>query len=150
MHISQNPDTTKKLLHSVEMGYYQRQLTVLGVFFLILCAIAFFRDPGVGIAFVILFLPFLIFYLYRIFRILRQKDNYIFCTAVLDQPNYHFWHKTYSFTVTLDHPQISSRSRQTQPIFMPYGVFEPLLVNYVNQPVTVAYNPLTETLVVIG
>lgn len=150
MHISENPDTTKKLLHSVEMGYYRRQLIVLGIFFLILCGITFSRDPSVGIIFVILFLPFLVFYLYRVFQILRRKDSYLFCTAVLDQPNYHFWLESYSFTVTLDHPKISRRSRQTRPIFIPYGVFEPLLVNYVNQSVTVAYNPETDILVVIG
>lgn len=150
MHISQNPDTTKKLLHSVEMGFYRRQLTVLGIFFLILCASAFSRDPAVGIIFVILFLPLLIFYLYRVFRVLHRREGYIFCKVALDQPNYHFWHKTYSFTVTLEHPEISRRSRQTQPIFMPYGVFEPLLVDYVNQTVTVGYNPETDTVVVIG
>ena len=59
-------------------------------------------------------------------------------------------YKTYSFTVTLDHPEISRRARQTRPIFIPDGFFEPLLVNYVNQSVTVAYNPITDTLVVIG
>ena len=150
MHISQNPDTTKKLLHAVEMGYYRRQLTVLGVFFLIFCAVAFSRDPGVGITFVIMFLPFILFYLYRIIQIFRRREGYIFCKVALDQPNYHFWHKTYSFTVTLDHPEISSRSRQTQPIFMPYGFFEPLLVSYVNQTVTVGYNPETDIVVVIG
>lgn len=150
MHISQNPDTTKKLLHSVEMGYYRRQLTVLGIFYLIFCTVAFFREPAVGVTFLITFLPIPVFYLYRIFRILHRRDGYLFCTAALNQPNYHFWRKTYSFTVTLDHPEISRRSRQTQPIFIPEGFYEPLLVNYVNQTVTVAYNPLTETLVVIG
>lgn len=150
MHISQNPDTTKKLLNSVEMGYYRRQLTVLGILFLFFCAITFFQDPAIGVTFVIIFLPIPVFYLYRIFRILHRRDGYLFCTATLDQPNYHFWLKTYSFTVTLDHPGISRRSRQTRPIFIPYGAFEPLLVNYVNQSVTVAYNPATDILVVVG
>ena len=150
MHISQNPDTTKKLLHSVEVGYYRRQFTILGIFFLIFCAIAFFRDPAVGITFVILFLPFLLFYLYRIWQIFRQKDSYIFCTTILNQPCCHFWLKTYSFTVSLEHPEIGRRTRQTRAIFIPFGVFEPLLVNYVNQSVAVAYNPATDILVVIG
>ena len=150
MHISQNPDTTQKLLHSVEMGYYRRQLAVLGAFFLVFCTIAFFNEPSIAITFAVIFLPILIFYLYRIFRILQKKDGYLFCTTALNRPDWHFWLKTYSFTVTLEHPELGRCTRRTRPIFNPYGFFEPLLVNYVNQTVTVAYNPLTDTLVVIG
>lgn len=150
MHITQNPDTNQKLLHSVEMGYYRRQLTILGTFYLVWCAISFLNDPAMGITFSIIFLPVLFFYLFRIFQILRERDSYLFCTVTLDQPNYLFWCKSYAFTVTLEHPQIPRCTRKTRAIFSPYGFFEPLLVSYVNQSVTVAFNPVTDTLVVIG
>lgn len=150
MHISENPDPRAKLRHSLETGYYLRQSAVLGAIFLFFCLLTFSRDTGVGIVFTLLFLPILIYYLYRILRIFYRPEGYIFCTAALNRPNYHFFLKSYSFTVTLGHPEIGHRTRQTQPIFLPYGAFEPLLVNYMNQTVTVAYNPLTDTLVVIG
>lgn len=150
MYISENPDTRTKLLHSAEMGYYLRQSAVLGAIFLFFCLLTFSRDLGAGIIFALLFLPFPVYCLYRILRIFYRPEGYIFCTAALNRPNYHWFLKSYSFTVTLDHPKIGRRARQTQPIFLPYGAFEPLLVNYMNQTVTVAYNPLTDTLVVIG
>ena len=150
MHISENPDPRAKLLHSAEMGYHLRQSAVFGVIVLLAGLVVFSRDPGVGIVFALLFLPNLIYYLYRILRIFYRPEGYIFCTAALNRPNYHWFLKSYSFTVTLDHPEIGRRARQTQPIFLPYGAFEPLLVNYMNQTVTVAYNPLTTPLGVIG
>lgn len=150
MHISENPDTQTKLLYSLEVEHNRKQISAVGILVLIFGSIMFLREPVIGVLFTLVMLPFLIYYGCRLIRIFRRADRYVFCRVTLSEPHHNFWHKSYSFTVTLGHPEIGHRTRQTQPIFLPYGAFEPLLVNYMNQTVTVAYNPLTDTLVVIG
>ena len=44
MHISQNPDTRKKLLHSLELGHYWKQIVTVGVLFLIFGSVLYLRQ----------------------------------------------------------------------------------------------------------
>ena len=150
MHISQNPNTRKKLLHSLEVAHYWKQIVTVAVLFLIFGSVLYLRQLSLGILFTLMVLPCLIFYGYRIWQIFRCADRYIFCRVALTVPQHNYWAKAYSFAVTLDHPEIGRRSRQTRAIFQTYGLIPPLMEDYVNQTVIVAYNPATETLVVIG
>ena len=150
MHISQNPDTRTKLRNSLEVEHYRKQLTTVGILFLIFGTIILLRNLPSGILFGLIMIPFLIYYGYRIFRIFRSCKGYIFCQATLQEPRYHLLAKSYSFRVTLEHPAIPRCTRETQAIFLTSGIVPPLMEDYVNQTVTVGYNPLTDTLVVIG
>ena len=150
MHICENPDTRTKLFHSLEVEHYGKQIATVGIVVLIFGTILLLRQLSLGVLFTLTILPLLIYYGYRLIRIFRCADQYIFCRVTLSEPHHNFWTKSMYFTVTLEHPEISRRSRDTQPIFATHGIVPPLMEDYVNQTVTVAYNPLTDTLVVIG
>lgn len=150
MHISQNPDTRTKLRNSLEVEHYRKQLTTVGILFLIFGTIMYFQQLSVGILFTLVMAPFLIYYGYRLIRIFRRADRYIFCSVTLSQPHYNYLTKAYFFTVIVDAPKIGRLVRQTRPIFATQSIVPPLMEDYVNQTVTVAYNPVSDTLVVIG
>lgn len=80
---------------------------------------------------------------------IRKPEGYIFCNVILGHPHYAF-NKAYYFTVTLQHPKIGRLTRNTHAIFTVRSPFSPSFEDYVNQTVTVAYNPATDILVVIG
>lgn len=151
MHLSDNPDTRQKLLHSLDMVFFRRQFILCGVFALIAILVPFLSGtPDMGILPICMVLPLLAFYLYRIWQIFREQERYIFRKVKLEEPHHNFWTKTMYFTVTFEDPRGQRISRDTRAIFYVQSITEPLMEDYVNQTVTIAYNPLTDTLVVIG
>lgn len=156
MHITDNPDTASRLWGSLEMTYWRRQLIFCGVMavFMLIIAARMTEPFGywatAGILEAVCVLPLVIFYGYRIWKIFRRKESYIFCRAQLSQPHQMLWAKTMYFSVLVETPEGRKIPRETRAIFLPYGIMEPLAVDYVNQTATIGYNPETENVVVIG
>ena len=96
-------------------------------------------------------LPIMIVCLTRIFRILRKPEYYFFCRAKLAQPHAGSHRDTMYFTVLLEDPEDGSRFIvNTSPIFYTRAITGPLLEDYINKTVTIAYNRETGMVVVIG
>lgn len=104
---------------------------------------------GFGLA-LLCVLPFWGFYAFRIFRIYRKPGEYILCKGKLSQVHSGSLRYTMYFTVVLKGPQGEVFVVDTHAIFMTHGLQGPLVEDYVNQTVTVAYNTATEEVVVIG
>lgn len=84
--------------------------------------------------------------------VMRCPEQYIFCSAVLDQPHVTLWqHRCVYYTVCLEDPVYGYKyTANTRAIFQRRGFIGPLADAYTNRTVTVAYNRKTETVVVIG
>ena len=95
-------------------------------------------------------LSFPIFYIYRIFKIYSHIDDYTFTEVVLDKPHGGWGRDTMYFSVTVKDRRGASIPVDTHAIFCTRGAFSPLLEDYINKKVTVAYNNTTEYVVVIG
>ena len=94
-------------------------------------------------------LPIWVAYGWRWFRVFRKMEHYTFHKALLRQPHANKFHAFY-FTVELTSAEKGRITTKTSSIFLARGWLGPLMEDYVNQTITVAYNPATETLVVIG
>lgn len=139
-----------RLWHSLEMHVLRRDLIMY------LIAIALFllitrEHWGVGLFLAFLgFGPFVVFHLWRSFRIFRRLEGYTFYRAKLTQFQQRFPLKTMYFTVVLEEPDGSKQVVETHAIFSSYGVVEPLVGSYANSTVTIGYNKETGQVVVIG
>lgn len=152
-------DISRKLKGSLEMACIRRELIL---YFLVMAAgiliagasyghaenAAFWID--VAVLFLVIFLPFVIFYLWRIICIWRERDQYILCRAVLSQPHQKMLLRTMYFTVVLEDPAGGKFSADTHAIFQCHGIIGPLVEDYINRTVTIAYNRETGMVVVIG
>lgn len=97
-----------------------------------------------------LFLPFIIFYALRIARIFRSPEHYRFCRCVLAQPHPGFLRHTMYYTVLLEDPDGRKFPADTHAIFYARGSFGPTVEDFTNKTVTIAYNPETDMVVVVG
>lgn len=148
----------KRLWSSVEMGHYRNHLIIYAIAVTAAAILAVIRndahDPALwGIAAILLaivFLPFLGYYLWQIVRIFRKWDQYIFCNVNLVNPHPGWYRGTMYFTILAEHPALSKIVVNTRPIFHTHGLIGPLFCDYVNQKITIAYNPQTDVVVVIG
>ena len=117
-------------------------------------SLARFRAPEpriwMDIIMTLLIVPFLIFYLVRLVNILRQAEKYIFCQAVLDKPHTSLSRDMFYFSVVLKGADGKEFMTDTHAIFANRSLFGPQLEDYVNQTVTIAHNPATGMVVVIG
>ena len=149
----------RRLKESLEMQEAKRNAILLAVVCLF-CALmvaastALADDPAVAamtITFMLMvLLPFPIFYIYRIFKIYSHIDDYTFTEVVLDKPHGGWGRDTMYFSVTVKDRRGASIPVDTHAIFCTRGAFSPLLEDYINKKVTVAYNNTTEYVVVIG
>lgn len=87
---------------------------------------------------------------WRIWRIFREPGEYVFCKATLSQPHASTFNGVFYFTIVLETPERGRFVANTTAIFQARGWLGPLLEDYVNREVTVAYNLSTEQVVVIG
>ena len=94
-------------------------------------------------------LPIWIAYGWRWFRVFRKPEGYTFHTVTLSQPHANTFHAFY-FTVTLDLPEKGAVTSKTSSIFLARGWLGPLMEDYVNREVTIAYNGQTGQVVVMG
>ena len=96
-------------------------------------------------------LPFLIFYMVRIFRIFRKPEHYIFCRTKLTAPHAGSWRGSMYFTVLMEDPADGRKFIvNTHEIFSTRSITDLNLEEYINSTVTIAYNRETEMVVVIG
>ena len=94
--------------------------------------------------------PFLIWFLWELYRVFRIPEGYVLCKAKLTQPHSGLWYRSMYFTVALEYPGGGKLIVNTRPIFQTRGWLNPRLEDYLNKTVTIAYNEETETVVVIG
>lgn len=90
------------------------------------------------------------FYIWRTICIFRSPEGYIFSKCELTQPHINPFLRCYYFTVRVELPNGQTSYVDTHAIFATHGIFEPVMENYVNSSVAIAYNPATEMVVVIG
>lgn len=152
-------ENIRKLRHSLEISVIRRDVIlytlVMGLVVLMAsCQSAPYDDGSrwkVPVGFAVIFLlPFWVFYLWRTVQIFRKAEKYIFCRCVLSQPHQNPWLQTMYFTVVIEGPDGRKNVRETHAIFPSHGLIGPLVEDYVNRTVTIAYNEETEMVVVIG
>ena len=96
-------------------------------------------------------LPFWCFWIIRTVNIFRKPEEYFFCKCTLSSVHHKpFLKGGMYFTVVIEDPDGGRFTADTHAIFAAYGIAEPLVENYINRTVTVAYNRETEMVVVIG
>lgn len=95
-------------------------------------------------------LPFWVWYGWRYYQIFREPGSYVLCRTTLSQPHANWIRGSFRFTVVLETPESGRFVTSTEPIFQSHGLIGPLLEDYVNQQVTIAYNEDTAQVVVIG
>lgn len=149
-------ENQRRMWTSLEMGDVKRNIVVFLIFLPVFwtLAIAKFRDPEPRLLMCVfttlLVAPFLIFYIVRLVNILRKAEEYVFCQAVLDTPHASLNHDLYYFSVVLKGADGREFMADTHAIFATRSLFGPQLEDYVNRTVTVAHNPATGMVVVIG
>jgi len=94
-------------------------------------------------------LPIWIAYGWRWFRVFRKMGRYTFHKATLSQPHANKFHAFY-FEVTLESPEKGFITTKTSSIFLARGWLGPLMEDYVNREVALAYNEETGRVVVLG
>ena len=87
---------------------------------------------------------------YRMWKLFRAPEEYYFTHVKLTSFRQCWWPRGMCFTVVIDHPEEGTVAVSTNPIFRPTGWEQPLLQDYMNKTVTVAYNRETGMVVVIG
>ena len=97
-------------------------------------------------------IPVLCYSIWVAVKIFRNPEGYIFGKCRLSQPHQcKMARGAMYFTVVLEDPRDGGKYiLNTRPIFASYGIAGPLLEEYINKTVTVAYNEDTEAVVVIG
>ena len=153
-------DTGKKnrqqLSASLEVGCIRRDLILSGV--LVAAAIIVFQFRFDGISFkagsvlVALFTaPIFGYWLWHLHQIYSSPEEYCFYHCTLTSPHQKLWTRGMMyFTVIIEDPEEGTLARDTNAIFTSYGLVGPLMEDYLNQTVTIAYNRETGMVVVIG
>ena len=143
---------------SLEMGYVRRNilfclamLPVSGLVFLIkvnpVTGSLFWQLMGIML---LAISPFLLFYLIRILRIYRKPERYVFSKVELRRPYHSFNSHVMYFSILVENSEGRKIPADTHAIFATRGLIGPLMEEYVNRTVTVAYNEDTKMVVVIG
>lgn len=94
-------------------------------------------------------LPIWIAYGWRYFRVFRKPEHYTFHTVTLSQPHANKFHAFY-FTVELESAKKGTVTTKTSSIFLARGWLGPIMEDYVNRKVDLAYNEETGRVVVMG
>lgn len=148
--------TIANLKNATDIGFLKGNLVILVAifaFFALACIWPARNDPGYWTAFgwmaLALFVPFGIYCAFRLFRIFRKAESYIFCRTVLSQPHYSHMFGMMYFTVVVEDLDGRKFAADTTAVFRPGGYIPPLVEEYVNKSVTVGYNEETGMVVVI-
>lgn len=148
-------DNRKRLLGGAEVRQLRQYLLGFALCYaglLVLSCLTEHRElvfPMLAIYISLIFLPILGFLLWRLFRIFRSAEEYVFCTARLAQPHTGFPRDFMYFTVVLETQEEGTFVANTHSVF--HTRQGPLsLEDYVNKTVTIAWNRETDMVVVIG
>lgn len=143
-----------RLKNSVELRSAKKDLLFVGIFFLVMTLLLV---PGLSadvvrpntmsfvLVYFFLFLPLLVYALYRVVILFVHIDRYVFSEAVLDKPHQSGRNGMY-FTVTLRDRYGREFQADTRAIF---STGDPNFEDYLNQRVLIGYNEETECVVVI-
>ena len=92
--------------------------------------------------------PILLFCLWRVWKIYRQPQGYLFCRATLLSPHYSYLWKAMRFAVVVETLDGSKFPVDTAPIFHTHGFIPPVMEDYSGRTVTIGYNETTGNIVV--
>jgi hypothetical protein len=98
----------------------------------------------------VILLPIWVSYGWRYFRLFRKIDRYTFHKTILAQPHTSRFVHAFHFTVVLEGTEKGTVTTKTSSIFLARGWLGPIMEDYVNREVTLAYNEETGQVVVIG
>ena len=143
----------EKLKCSLEMAHIRSEMviyTVIAAAYIALFTLAWGGWVLALIVGLLVIAPFLCWDGWRIWNIFREPGEYIFCKVLLSQPHSGKMRGTFYFTIVLETEERGRFAANTSPIFQGHGWLGPLLEDYVNREVTIAYNLSTEQVVVIG
>ena len=145
-----------RLWNSLEMGEVKRNI----IFILVAGPVLGFLTAGrmnypeakwlsIGML-AVFFVPFLVFYLYRMACILDRPEAYHFCEATLRRPQSSFNRRLFSFSVVIRDEDGMEFMTNTHAIFGVRNLLGARMEDYVDRTVTMAYNKTTGMVVVIG
>lgn len=148
----------RQISQSLDMAVYRREILAwtIGVALGLIYGLARFRDyemevflTFLGIVLVIV-TPLLGISAYRIYRLLREPEEYFFTRAKLVSPHQkNGFHHGLCFTVIIQDPEEGTLAADTNPIFFARGFEEPLMEHYLDKTVPIAYNRSTGMVVVL-
>lgn len=149
--------TRERLWHSLEMtyvkGYWVTLLVVEPLFPLIFLLRSGYHENFWKLTLltcVIVAIPFLVFTVWQVVRMMRRPEGYIFCKTKLVNHHYVYWRRCHYFTVRMEDLEGRAFSVSTYAIFHNHGIAPPVLEDYVGSTVTIGYNEQTNNVVVIG
>lgn len=140
----------RRLWDSLEMHYYRVILLVVAVAFCIMFFPYLGRYTQGAVITLLVFLPFLGFYIWRVFQVFRCPEQYVFTRCKLEKFHFSIFWRSAFFDLRLEIPEVGVVHDETAAIFVAHGLGAPLIEDYVNREVTVAYNRSTGRIVVIG
>lgn len=149
-------ENRRRLWNSLEMKDVKRNLLVVLIAFPLIGLIATARindaegKLAMSVIVAALMLPYLLFYLIRLVRILLQAEQYVFCRTTLTKPHTSLIHWLFYFSVVLKDENGKEFMADTHAIFQTRSIFGLQVEDYANRTVTVAHNPATGMVVVIG
>lgn len=146
----------EQLLHSLEL----KRLWIYCIITVSVCALFLFsavsQDPeeswGIGFAILgVMMGPYLLFCTVRTVKIFRKLDQYAICKATLVTPHGGLLRDTIYFTALVTDPDTGEKFHaDTHAVFFARGIIQPLMEDYINTTVTLAWNRETDMVVVIG
>ena len=98
----------------------------------------------------LILIPIWCYYGLRYHRIFRKMEHYTFQKVLLSQPHASRWFHVFSFIIVLTDADGEPLVTSTSAIFLAHGWLGPILEDYVNREVRIAYNPVTRVVVVLG
>lgn len=150
----------RELWDSLDMAVLRRDLIlVTGIDALVLVIFAFTAGGIANDEFLLAaalvcgltIIPVMIYSIWAAVKIFRQPEGYVFGRCKLFQPHqFRLSRGAMYFTIVFEYPNGEKEILNTRPIFASYGSAGPLLEDYINQTVEVAYNEDTGSVVVIG
>lgn len=151
---SAKKNTLYRLRSSLEMGNIKLTFAFGCALFGIPCLLFAMGtqkpEPGVPFMFLLGFLIHSVTCLWLTLRMFRKAEHYIFCQCKLTQPHSSPFLRSFYFTVLFQLPDGSTQEANTHAIFAAHGIIGPLMEEYINRTVTIAYNTATGNTVVIG
>ena len=155
-----NTEMKQLLRNSLDMAVLRRDLILVTVIdALVLLIFAFPAGGFLNREFLLLaalicgltIIPVLLYSIWVTVKTFQEPEGYVISRCKLCQPHQcRMSRGAMYFTVVFEHPDGGKEVLNTRPIFASYGMAGPLLEDYINQTVEVAYNEDTGSVVVIG
>lgn len=147
------PEIKEKLKCSLEIAHIRSAVTINTIIVIAYIALLILSWGGWVLALItgaLVIVPFWCWYGWRSWKIFREPGSYVFCKTTLSQPHSSTWNHAMHFTVVLETEERGKFVANTAAIFQTHGWLGPIMEDYVNRDVTIAYNEETEQVVVIG